>query len=284
MQKRGASHIEIVLSFILFAAAVSFALYFFSPVDSTRLVDSTIIYAFSEVEKSATIDLTEYGIVIDIDEMKVNPPTADPSEDDPVAIHLPDIGEDHKVHVVDKYNVPLPSKYDSGDEQIHIDVPEDLYEAENLKFIKIYTSVEYIEDDVVDTNVIISPDYTEYASAQDREVVSLKEIGLLCDEYKSNYLKVKDDFNLPDRIDFGFTLLITDFPYRGEDPKYDDRSIIALPGGDCKPVDPDAEVPEAIQSITPSGDVFSESKRIEVLDSTEGEEELLYADLRVYVW
>ena len=73
--KKGISHIEIILAFVLFIGFVGFALFFFRPTDTSRLVDTSLIYTFDEIEKKAGVEVGEYVVKIsdDIPEENINP-------------------------------------------------------------------------------------------------------------------------------------------------------------------------------------------------------------------
>jgi len=62
--KRGISHIEMILSFVIFVSAVGLALYFFSPTDSSRLVESTLGYSLREIGQNTSVTLEGVSIGI----------------------------------------------------------------------------------------------------------------------------------------------------------------------------------------------------------------------------
>ena len=66
MNKRGISHIEMLLSFLIFAGFVIFALYFFSPFNASRLIESSLTYAKIEIIKNTTIEIESYSISLDV--------------------------------------------------------------------------------------------------------------------------------------------------------------------------------------------------------------------------
>src|SRR3989338_3122764 len=64
MERRGISHIEVILSFILFVSAIGVALYFFSPFDSARLVKSSQEYAYREIVKNSSTNVEVYSVQV----------------------------------------------------------------------------------------------------------------------------------------------------------------------------------------------------------------------------
>src|SRR3989344_282914 len=66
--KKAGAHIEIILAFIIFFSVIGFALYFFSPLKSSRIVDSTLDYAFAEIIKNVSVDIDTYTVIINAGE------------------------------------------------------------------------------------------------------------------------------------------------------------------------------------------------------------------------
>jgi len=62
--KRGISHIEVILSFVIFVGFLTFALFFFNPLDSSRVLDSSLFYAFDEISDNVSIKLESYSVTI----------------------------------------------------------------------------------------------------------------------------------------------------------------------------------------------------------------------------
>ena len=98
MEKRGIGHLEVILSFIIFIAAVGFALYFFSPTNGNRLGDSSLTYTLDEVEKNASSDILIYSV-------KVN--NSAPSY---ISVNLSDNIAGKNIRVMDKFDSVLASK------------------------------------------------------------------------------------------------------------------------------------------------------------------------------
>ena len=65
MFKRGLSHIEFVISFIIFIGFLVFAFVFFNPLQSNRTIESTLDYAWLEVSEEARDVAETYSVSID---------------------------------------------------------------------------------------------------------------------------------------------------------------------------------------------------------------------------
>src|SRR5687767_3670455 len=64
MFKRGLSHIEFVISFVIFIAFLVFAFMFFNPLESNRTLKSTSEYAWIELSDLAKAEAETYSISI----------------------------------------------------------------------------------------------------------------------------------------------------------------------------------------------------------------------------
>src|SRR3989338_4636988 len=65
MRKRGIGHIEVILAFILFVGFLLFGLYFLNPLDSGRVLDSSLFYAKDAIKDNVSSNLLVYSIIID---------------------------------------------------------------------------------------------------------------------------------------------------------------------------------------------------------------------------
>ena len=64
MRKEGVSHIEVVLSMILFITVLLTLFYFFSPIDESKVASSTLSYAWDSIITSSSTDLVTYSIKV----------------------------------------------------------------------------------------------------------------------------------------------------------------------------------------------------------------------------
>ncbi len=229
-KKVGASHIEMILAFVLFAGVIGFALYFLNPVNPDRLTDVTMDYIYREVSKNVSVGVESFSVrVID-------------ASPDVIAMNLSSDGN-LGVRAEDVNGNKLNAKND-GD-YIHID--NDSLNDDDFVFVKL--SEDLVGDSLDDGSY--NPSFYEIASSNYEEVFSEKRMLELNDSYYTRYSDLKDDFNIPDRIDFGFELI------------FNDSSI------------------NAEKKIPLSLEVFSESKRVEVLRQTG---EIVFADFVVKLW
>jgi hypothetical protein len=60
MQKRGSSHVEVIISFIIFISALVSIVYLFLPRTEPALLDSSLSYSYSQIIKQTEVELKQY--------------------------------------------------------------------------------------------------------------------------------------------------------------------------------------------------------------------------------
>lgn len=192
MHKRGMGHVEVILAFVLFIGFLIFGIYFFNPLSNDRVLDSSLAYALDELEDNVTTSALTYGIVI-------NEPA---SSFDAVSLLLS--------------RDALPG---SG---FYVETPDKRalrgsYDGERVSLIRegaMFFYVRFGEFNAL-TSVIPSPrelssdvDYT-VSSSERREVLSELHLLALNETYYSDYEQVRTHFNLPRRVDFDMSVVIS---------------------------------------------------------------------------
>ncbi|MDO8459908.1 MAG: hypothetical protein Q7S74_02260 [Nanoarchaeota archaeon] len=245
MKKKGATHIEIILSFILFASAVGFALYFLNPVDHTRLVDSSLGYASREILDNTSISVDSLSVLI-----KNTPPERilSSAQGNIIAVNISGIPLSKNVRVEELDGTVLPSER-SG---------EIVYIKNSAGWpAKEFVYIRFSED--FDSAVSVSPHpfdnstFYEISSSENINAISEKKMLYLNTTYFENYQDLKEKrFNLPNRVNFGFSL------------KFDDnKNIIA-----------EKNIPNGLE-------VFSDNKRTDVLRKNGA---LDFGDFNIKIW
>ena len=187
--KRGASHIEMILAFVLFVSVVGFGLYFLSPINPERLTDTTMDYVYREISKNVTVGVESFSVKITED----NSPLAEE-----IGINVSDInGRKWRVENTEGFEIGSSagnglisiSNTLSGTYFILIKLSEDLPNSLDVETKEKGTS--------------------EIASSNYEKVFSEQRIQNLNTSYYANYSGLKKEFNIPDRTDFGFELVFT---------------------------------------------------------------------------
>jgi hypothetical protein len=236
-RKRGISHVEVVMSFMIFIVAVGFALYFFNPGDSDRLVESSLTYAFREIYKNASVGVETFSVKINASEI--------PAGTDVIALNIPGVKGNA---VVENYDGEIFESMKQGD---LVFVKSEVGWASE-EFIFVRFSEDFVNGVV--SPAVLNEGYYELGSSNFKEVVSEKKFLLLNETYYSDYLalKGKGNFNLPERVNFGFSLV------------FDEADSI----------NSEVEIPSGFE-------VFSDTERIEVVRA---DGKIAFADLLVKVW
>lgn len=226
MEKRGVGHIEIILSFVLFFTFVSIAFYFFSPLKASKLADSSLPYAFSDIEMNTSVEIISYSVKIVNGQNKI-------------AVEIADAPEGN-VRVENYDGEVLPSRRNGNSVY---------FERDGSDFVFIKFSEDFLPSSF--TNSGNNANY-ELASRSSKRVISEKRLLELNKSYYSDYLNTKRRLNIPDSVDFSFSL--------------------AFPDGKIIKTEKDAPVGQQ---------VFSDIKRKEVLRENG---DSLFSEIQVKIW
>jgi hypothetical protein len=210
MLKRGANHIEFIISSVMFIGFVVFISFLFSPISTTDLEDSSLSFALSVLVRNASVNLDSYYVVLDN------------SQDLPkvIDIEILDVSENKKVRVENYSGTVLPSKRD-GD-LVSVEWSDELTEN-NLIIVmfsddfsdSISPSIEGIHDE----------NFYRVISFDERRLISESRIESLSEKYDSDYENLKTlRFDIAPNKDFSFFL---------ESPGgvYIDRRLEEIPKG-----------------------------------------------------
>lgn len=197
MDKKGLSHIEFVVSFIIFIGFIVFSFAFFNPLSSQRTLKSTLDYAWIEVSQQGKEDVETYSVSI------VSPIA--PLE---LKIKINDVPLEYNASVEDIKGVPIPTYRDSAGI---------VYFTRNTiddTFFRIKYS-RSLEDNgpVLSGALDLSPHHA-ISSSDVKKLYSEKLFLDLNQSYYSDYSALKQDLNLPNRMDFGFIVSFQDSEIR----------------------------------------------------------------------
>ena len=226
MNKRGISHIEVMLSFLIFAGFVIFALYFFNPFQqSSRLVSSSLDYAIREISKNATTEIEIFSINMDVSGSGGNIKK----------IKIEGVDRSKNVVVENRHGTIVPSRRDGVSDNTDFDSSL-VHDGDPTKGFAIFKfSYDFPQGTLTGGGGGQLDEYT-VSSYNKMEYLSEKKIKDLNNSYYLNYVDLKKGFNLPERVDFGFML------------EFDSNDFIEA----------QKKVPEGVE-------LFSDIKRVEVL-------------------
>jgi len=190
--KKGVSHIEIILSFIIFIGAVSAGLYFFNPISTSKLTDVTFDYAVREIEKSSSTTITSFSV--GINNTAIGYAMYDK---DVIGIMIEGVQTGMATNTSDLNGNGLKSKREGDNVYV---------EWDNKDFIKIDFNEEFEDDSLSTSGISIDEDFYDIASSNKETMLSEKKILELNKSYHLDYFALHDNFNLPSRTNFGFEL------------------------------------------------------------------------------
>ncbi len=238
-RKRGISHIEVITAFILFIGFVGVALYFFSPTNSSRLIESTLNYGVREVEKNTSVDVETYSIKI-----------MESDGNDTIGLLGLSSNLGEKARAESSEHILLPTNKNTGSVSVNRSAAQQDKDFFVVRFSEGITLEESIPYVAVNLAYNIS-------SVQKEKMISESRIKNLAAIYTSsdeNYRNLKEkNFNLPARIDFGFSVIFRD----------------------------GVEKISALRTQEKGVEVFSNSKDVEIIRENGATE---FGKLVVYVW
>lgn len=233
MHKRGLSHIEFVVSFVIFIGFIVFAFVFFNPLSSQRTLKSTMDYAWLEVSQEGRERTETYSISIGAI-IPLN-----------LKLAITGVPLSYNASVENVDGIPLPTFRDSTG------IVYFTRGSTNERFFRIRYGDSIINSgSALPTATDLTGNYG-ISSSEIREFYFEKLFLELNQSYYSNYSGLKQELNLPNRMEFGFIITLND------------SEIVAL-----------NNIPEGIE-------VLSKNDRIEIIRSNGRRE---YAEVRVLVW
>lgn len=191
MEKEGAEHIEVIISYILFIGFLLFIFYFFNPLNSSKLLDSSLPSIMQQVGSSISTDLKTYSISI-----------LNVEGNDAVSV---DLGED-----LTGKGVRVESYSDGSILPSAIDNTKVIFKPMGEKFVLVKVSDGFSSiDNLGATGTIYdSSGYFTKSYAGTRSVFSEMKADALAEKYKTNYEGLRSDFSLS-RNDFTFDITFT---------------------------------------------------------------------------
>ena len=228
--KRGFGHVEAILSFVIFISFIVFAFVFFSPFQSNRTLQSTLDYAWREITDVTEQDLKTYSLVID-------------SSAPIVAIAIPGVSG-FNASVQNSSGSAVPSYTDSAG-AVHFQKPIN-------SFARILFAPRFTAGTTLTGVLLPAANYS--ISSSENSPARFEQLALdLNATYFANYTGLKKQFNLPNRVHFGFSF------------KFIDGSEIRA----------SREIPE-------NAEVLSRDDRLSIVRASSKNVE--YADVSVFVW
>lgn len=187
MDKRGIRHVEIILSFVIFAGAVGFALWFFNPGDSSRKIDVSLEYGFREITQNTSVNLEVYSV-------KINNDTLVNSAVGTIAVNISGEGES----LARSFNGLVLDSKRNGD---FVDINSPIGWSD-IGFIFVEFSEDFEQGSV--SSGTYNQSYYEIASHELKDVISEKRFLELKKNYFEGYSALREDFNI--HSNFGFAL------------------------------------------------------------------------------
>ena len=194
LRKKGASHIEMIISFILFGGFVFFLLLFVRPYNTTTLSGSVVLALYDSFEEEAHTNLSSVFL-------KSDPSFIPSGTKDCYYLNLREglfrFAMKESL-VMDINGVEMDSSVKESGE---------LSLKRNEIFYKVFISPVFDNEVLIDCEEITN---YEQGSLIERRLVSYDNLVNMSDKYTSDYLGLKRDLNFPE--DFDFVILSETLP------------------------------------------------------------------------
>lgn len=195
MVKRGMSHIEVILSFFIFIGVVMFALYFFNPAQSSRVVDSSLSYALSELKRNASVEIESFSVILNLTT----------ESDDVAEIELKGAANeaDSKKVRVESIGSAAANSEEIAGEKIRFSIIPEFYSGESGKAIVKFSEDFELSAPPAGGSYVQRGAYRIISEGK-KKILSEKRILLVNKTYYERYNDLRREFNLPGRTSFGF--------------------------------------------------------------------------------
>ena len=199
MNERGISHIEVMLSFLIFIGFVIFAFYFFSPTQTSRIVESATSYAFREIIESTSTEVESYYVKMDV---------SDRSGIRKIKVKDFDFNKIENVRIENRHGVIVRSGREGNSHNIIFDsdAVHDGNPREGFAVFKI--NEDFYPGDLTSGGEPLKKKDYEIISSDKIEFVSEKRIRVLNASYYDDYEKLKQQFNMPSSVNFEFSIVL----------------------------------------------------------------------------
>jgi len=183
INKKAVSHVEMIISFVIFIGFVSFLLIVFNPLKIASPSNSYLDLTEEKILKYASVDLTVISLNVDFDSTNVQD-----------CFYINAIKNvDGNLIVKNRENVKIDSSWDKQNLKINIEKSGDFY--------RLYFSNEFEKEKELEScDSIINLNY-KLGVARAYKITSDKELSKLFRQYKSNeegdnYITLKEELGL----------------------------------------------------------------------------------------
>ncbi len=195
MQKKGLSHIEAILAFVLFISSIIAILYFFNFPKEKSNASANLDNLYSEIKDNLSSNLLIYGVQLD-NNMGTNFTIKLDKDITGYGVQVKDyLGKEINATIVDNSTGTICLKSKNGIDKIS-------------NFTRIYLSPYVNENLVIGGCTANGESRYNITSNDERELISESKANELKKAYDHNYSAIESYFNIPRGQNFGFILHI----------------------------------------------------------------------------
>jgi hypothetical protein len=203
MKKRGISHIEMIMAFILFISAVAFVFIFLNPFTTNNPTLAVEKYSLNKLTDLIKTNATTYFLIItkDLDVQNIiNSKIITVS----LGFRLSPL---MRVRIENYSGSILPSGISTDGNYIYLN-----WSRENGRIILLSLSEDFTTFDPALSNPLaLNEEYYQISSSVFSESISERKAASIIEEYTISYSALKESLTIPSQADFGFKLSL---PYK----------------------------------------------------------------------
>ncbi|MBI3333973.1 hypothetical protein HYZ97_00615 [Candidatus Pacearchaeota archaeon] len=188
MSRRGFSHIEMVLAFLIFIAVLFFSLYFLSVKSSSQLAEASLEHATEEFIENVSIDVPSYTL-------KLN------SGSGIIAVSLPGYGNARSA-VENEEEALVPSIYENN--ILYFD------SSGGSRYFIVRLSPDIDLADPFSERPLVNPLAYQLSESAPLRVLSERKILALNETYYRAYPSLQERFTLGQNVQIGYQIIFSD--------------------------------------------------------------------------
>lgn len=202
MKKKGVSHVEYIVAFLLFFGFIAAMLSFFRPIERFSSTKDVLPRAESEFAEAASVPITSISLIVD------ESLASDVGAYVKFPTNLADTN-DRKGLWVENYEGRNITAYE-GDGEIFFLLSDDLFSGGN-GYVRIHISEGIFSNGETFTgSAENASDFLKVSFIDENVVLSEKKIQEIQEQYGNNYLALKETLGILSSTDFGFRVDFSD--------------------------------------------------------------------------
>lgn len=197
MEKKGLSHIEVIMAFIMFMAAIMVIFYFFDPIRERNTDNYVIEELYKNIIEMTSNESYRYSVIVNNAGNQINVLTISLNKEIPA---------DYYIVVRNLSGDFIPAKIDNSDREKFCFNGAQAGVFVSVIFSPVRTNQASFQGNCND----VDETYFDISSARKEKIASEIRFKEFNDSYYMSYQSLKDNFNIDSISDFDFSLKFDD--------------------------------------------------------------------------